>query len=101
MKRMAIVIGAFVVASAVFAQVGSGVVAQSAAINPVGSYAVATVDEEGAPLSGTFVVRASGAGFSGEFVSGTGDTIPVMQVTTNQLGPGINTKATKKTTEDR
>jgi hypothetical protein len=130
MKRTACVVGFLAV---MIIQVGSGATAQSAAINPVGSYTVGTISEEGVPLNGTMTIRANATGYDGEFVATTGDTVKMLQVTTNgqhmmavfeaagglavtwlqrqsdgaftgswhQLGPGINVKVTKKTTEGR
>lgn len=80
MKRLFVVLGSIGV---LLAYAASGATAQSTTINPSGSYAVATVDEEGTPLSGTMTVQASGAGYTGQFVAASGDTIKMLQVTTN------------------
>jgi hypothetical protein len=54
-----------------------------AAINPVGSYQISTLDENGTPLSGTLVVRAANGNYAGEFVAPAGDSVPILRVTTS------------------
>jgi hypothetical protein len=54
-------------------------------LDPVGSYAIVTADEEGMPLAGTLTVRAGADGeFVGQFAAtGSTEPVPVLQVTTN------------------
>ena len=65
-----------------FSPGGNPMDAQSSVINPVGSYAVTTTDETGAPLSGTLTIRAADGGYAGEFVAEDA-SVPFLQVTTN------------------
>lgn len=52
-------------------------------INPVGTYQVTTASEEGTPLAGTLTIQAANGNYSGQFVSTTGETVPLRQVTTS------------------
>jgi len=72
------------VALAALAAGGFNAVAQTPdPVNPVGTYVVSTLTEEGSPLSGTLTVRAANGNFTGEFSSDAGGTIPIRQVTTS------------------
>lgn len=52
-------------------------------INPVGSYQISTLDENGAPLSGTLTVGAANGNYTGQFVPTAGESVPILQVTTS------------------
>lgn len=65
-------------------QPGSKVIAQTRTpINPVGTYTVSSLTEEGQQMSGTLTIRASEGMYTGEFVSPEAGTVPLRQVTSN------------------